>query len=143
MYGQITMNNKYRELLLYLLFGICTVAVNTVTYSLCYNALQIDNIFATIIAWFVAVVFAFITNRRYVFAVEKTDREGEIKECARFFLCRFLSGILDIGIMAIAVSWLQGNSVFWKLISNVVVTVANYLASKLWVFSKSINENRQ
>ena len=57
------MNNKYRELLLYLLFGVCTVAVNTVAYSLCYNVLQIDNIFATIIAWLVAVVFAFITNR--------------------------------------------------------------------------------
>ena len=138
----MTKLNKYRELLLYLLFGACTVGVNTGVYTLCLKVFHIHNVFSVIIAWFVAVLFAFFTNRKFVFAVDKTDRRSMITECFRFFICRLLSGILDVAIMAIAVSWLQGNSVFWKLLSNIAVIIANYLGSKFWVFSEDKKKNK-
>lgn len=130
-------SNKYRPLLLYLIFGVCTVAINAVVYSICCSVFQIKNIPSAVLAWSVAVVFAFFTNKHYVFTSKDNALRSSVQEGARFFLCRVLSGSLDIAIMAIAVSWLHGSNILWKLISNVIVTIANYWISKLWIFTNS------
>lgn len=127
---------KYRQLLLYLLFGVCTTIINTIAYGVLYETLAINNVLSTIIAWLLAVLFAFITNKIFVFQSENTDATGTIKELVSFFSCRLLTGLLDVAIMVVAVDCMNGNSLFWKLISNVIVTIINYVASRLLIFKQ-------
>lgn len=131
---------KNKQLLLYLFFGICTTAINTICYWLLYDVLMLSNIVSTILAWLVAVVFAFVTNKILVFESKRTNATERINEVISFFGCRLLTGILDVAIMAVFVDMLQWNGLFWKLLSNIIVTIINYIASKFLIF-KSAKEN--
>lgn len=62
--------NRHKSLISYAFFGVCTTAANVITYDIFYNKLQVPNIIATIIAWVVAVIFAFITNKLFVFSMQ-------------------------------------------------------------------------
>ena len=127
---------KNKQLLLYLFYGICTTAINTICYWLLYDALTLSNIVSTILAWLAAVVFAFVTNKVFVFESKRTNTTDRINEVISFFGCRLLTGILDAAIMAFAVDMLQWNGLLWKLISNIIVTIINYIASKFLIFRK-------
>ena len=126
---------KYRDILLYLVFGVLTTAINIFAYHLCYQIFDVDNIVRTIIEWVVAVVFAFITNKIFVF--ESTAEKGKaIIEAANFFACRIGTGVIEVGIMYLFVDVLAFNGTIMKLITNVIVIIVNYIASKLFVFRK-------
>ena len=127
---------KNKQLLLYLFFGICTTAINTICYWLLYDVLPFGNLLSTILAWLAAVIFAFITNKLFVFESKRTSTQECINEVVSFFGCRLLTGILDVVIMAVAVDMLRWNGLLWKLISNIIVTIINYIASKFWIFKK-------
>lgn len=131
---------KYREVVLYLFFGICTTAVNTICYGLTYELISINNIVSTIIAWLAAVIFAFVTNKIFVFQSQSTNIMEQLREVVSFFGCRLATGVLDVIIMAVAVDYLGWNGLLWKLISNVIVTIINYVASKFWIFKNSDKE---
>ena len=130
----IEVMRKNKQLLLYLFFGICTTTINTTSYWLLYDVLSLENILGTILAWFAAVIFAFITNKLFVFESKRTNTQERINEFASFFGCRLLTGILDVVIMAVAVDMLRWNGLLWKLISNIIVTIINYIASKFLIF---------
>ena len=125
-----------KQLVLYLFFGICTTAINTVAYCLFYEVLAWSNISCTILAWIFAVVFAFITNKIFVFESRKTGAAECWKEVTSFFGCRLLTGILDALIMIVAVDILRRNGLLWKLITNIMVIIINYIASKFVIFKK-------
>ena len=130
---------KNKQLLLYLFFGICTTAINTICYWLLYDVLPFGNLLSTILAWLAAVIFAFITNKLFVFESKRTSTQECINEVVSFFGCRLLTGILDVVIMAVAVDLLKWSGLLWKLISNIVVTVINYFASKRIIFRDTRN----
>lgn len=127
---------KYKQVILYLFFGGCTTVINTVVYGLLYGYWKIANVPSTIVAWLAAVVFAFITNRSLVFESQETELRGRLREFVSFFGCRVLTGILDVVIMAVAVDRMGWNGILWKLISNVLVIILNYIASKFFIFRK-------
>lgn len=126
---------KNKELLLYLFFGICTTGINTLCYWLFYDLIAFNNVVSTILSWFLAVIFAFITNKIFVF--DKKSNEHLFKELTSFFAYRFFTGILDVVIMAIAVDLMNWNPLLWKLISNIIVTIINYITSKFLVFKNN------
>ena len=128
---------KYRQIFWYLFFGVCTMILNTVCYTVLYELLEVPNVPSTVIAWLAAVIVAFVTNKLVVF--ESRGRAGKgLFELVSFFGCRVATGLLDVLIMWIAVDLLAGNSVLWKLVSNVIITVLNYIVSKFFIFkSKS------
>jgi putative flippase GtrA len=130
---------KNKQLLLYLFFGICTTAINTICYWLLYDVLPFGNLLSTILAWLAAVIFAFITNKLFVFESKRTSTQDCINEVVSFFGCRLLTGILDVVIMAVAVDLLKWSGLLWKLISNIVVTIINYFASKRIIFRDTRN----
>ena len=132
---ELLKNNK--QLLLYLFFGACTTAVNTICYWLLYDVLTLNNVVSTVIAWGAAVVFAFVTNKVFVFESKRANATERVNEVVSFFGCRLLTGILDVIIMAIAVDILHWNGLFWKLFSNILVTVINYIASKFLIFKNT------
>ena len=126
--------NKYKTLILYLFFGGCTTLINIICYFVTYEVLLISNFLSTVIAWLASVLFAFITNKQYVFESKCTNAKEKWRELFSFFSCRFITGILDIVIMIIAVDIMEWNSMLWKIISNIIVIVINYVASKYLVF---------
>ena len=127
---------KHRGLILYVLVGALTTLVNMAAYWLCFNMLGIPNVSATVTAWILAVSFAFITNKVWVFESRSFDGKTLWREIPAFFGARLLTGLLDVGIMYAAVDMLGWNALVWKLISNVIVIVLNYVASKLVIFKK-------
>ena len=87
----IELLKKYREVISYLIFGFLTTLVNFVTYFIAHNLLGIDEIISNIIAWFVAVVFAFITNKTIVFESKKKTFKALAYEVSSFFIFRIVT----------------------------------------------------
>ncbi len=127
---------KYKSFIMYAVFGVLTTVVNMAAYFLCYNLLKIPNVPSTVIAWILAVLFAFITNKLWVFDSPSFDAQTLKHEIPTFFGARLATGILDVVIMYLAVDLAHMNPTVWKLISNVLVIIINYVASKLVIFKK-------
>ncbi len=127
---------KYKSFIFYAFFGVCTTLVNLLFYRLFYFVLGISNVPSTVIAWLFAVLFAFITNKLWVFDSKSFEITTFLPELVKFFICRIATGLLDVLIMWIAVDKMRWNAMAWKLISNVLVIVLNYAASKLVIFVK-------
>lgn len=128
----ILIYKKYREQINYIIFGILTTIINIISYHLLFNILQCTNLISNILAWILAVIFAYLTNRRFVF---KSYSKNIINEVVSFFGCRLLTGLLDIVIMYISVDLLFINGLVMKCFSNAVVIIINYIASKKIIFS--------
>ena len=127
-----------KEIILYVVFGVLTTIVSLVTYYVCVgtilnaeNAIQLQ--IANIIAWIVSVVFAYITNRKFVF--ESTNK-NKLGEATKFVTSRIATLLMDMLIMFLGVTLLKLNDGIIKLISQVIVIVANYVFSKIFVFKK-------
>ena len=126
---------KYREVILYLVFGVATTLVNFAVFYL-LDFLGVHYLAATLIAWFVSVLFAYLTNRRFVFASEAKGAGAILKEALLFFAGRGFSGLLDMGLMALGVEVFRWDERIWKIPVNILVIVLNYVISKLLVFRK-------
>jgi len=127
---------KYKDIIPYAFFGVCTTVVNTLAYMLCARTLEMEVVPSTIIAWFVAVLFAYLTNRKWVFHSEARTRAEIAREVLSFYSCRIATGVVDWIIMYIFVDVLQMNDLVIKIAANVVVIVLNYVASKVLIFKK-------
>ena len=133
------MYTKNTEAFRYLFFGAVTTFVNIITYFITYNLLHIPNVISTIIAWIISVIVAYITNKLWVFESKSFESKVLIKEVSSFFSCRLLTGILDVAIMWICVDLLLLNSTVIKILSNIIVIIANYAVSKMFIFKKEDN----
>lgn len=125
---------KYESVVRYLFFGICTTIVNIAVYFVCSRVCGMRVVMATSVAWIVSVVFAYITNRIWVF---KSIRQGFFsifKETVSFFACRLSTGFLDVCFMFVFVDILGCGDVVTKMFSNLIVIILNYVASKVFVF---------
>lgn len=127
---------KYWDVIPYLFFGVCTTVVNVISYWVCAHALTLKTMLSTIIAWILAVLFAYVTNRKWVFHSDVHEAKDICKEMTSFFGCRLATGIVDWLSMFVFVELLGANDVFVKLAANIVVIVLNYVASKLIIFKK-------
>ena len=128
--------HKHREVLLYLIFGGLTTVVNYGVYLLCARLLPVDaTTVPTAIAWVLSVLFAYATNRAWVFR-SKTRGAAVVREMAAFFGARVFSGLLDVAIMWAAVDRMGYNDLVVKLLSNVLVILINYFLSKFLIFRK-------
>ena len=88
---------------------------------------------ANIISWITGVLFAYITNRKFVF---ESKEKNKIKEASKFVTSRVATLLMDMIIMFIGVTTLKFNDKIIKLVSQVLVVIANYLLSKIIVFKK-------
>lgn len=132
----IKIYDKYKESILYLFFGALTTLVNIVVYTLLARLFKIDYMASNIIAWILSVIFAYITNKVYVFESSTTSKKGLVIEIFSFFIARILSLVLDVLVMYIGIYVLNGNDIVVKVLSNILVIIANYFMSKLFVFRK-------
>jgi putative flippase GtrA len=128
--------NKKKEILLYLVFGGLTTLVNIVTYWFFTDVFDFDYKFSTTIAWLISVIFAYVTNKLYVFQSRQTNNKGLLKEFLSFILFRVFSYILDIVSMIILIEFLLLNDLIAKIIANIIVVAFNFIASKWFIFRK-------
>ena len=128
---------KHWDIISYLFFGVCTTIVNYIIYLPCYNLLGISATVSNMIAWVVAVAFAYLTNKPFVFKSNDWSKETVIPELSKFVGCRIGSGAAETVILFLAVDLLGWNGNIWKLITQVMVVILNYIGSKLLVFTKN------
>ena len=142
---------KYQEPILYIVFGVLTTLVNILVYYLLADIASIYYLIANVIAWVVSVLFAFVTNKIFVFESKSWKASIVLPEMGGFFLARIATGVVDMVLMWLLIDvcllgemkfalpmtavTLSGE-MFAKILVNVVVIVLNYVASKLWIFRK-------
>ena len=129
---------KYREIISYLIVGGLTTVVSLVTYYACVltaldpnHPVQLQC--ANILSWIAAVAFAYVTNRRFVF---RSRNKHMLREAGAFVASRVGTLVMDMALMFIMVTLGGLNDKLAKLVVQVVVTVANYVLSKFFVFHK-------
>ena len=125
---------KYWDVLSYLFFGVLTTVVNYLIYLPCYNMLHLSASVSNAIAWVVAVAFAYLTNKPWVFKSHDWSRQTVIPELTKFVGCRVASGVAETLILLVTVDLMHWNGNIWKLLTSVIVVVLNYIGSKLFVF---------
>ena len=127
---------KYWDILIYLVFGVLTTVVNYAVYLPVYNFCGISAAVSNMIAWVVAVIFAFLTNKPFVFHSYDWSAKTVVPELIKFVSCRLASGVMETVILFLAVDCMNWDGNIWKLITQVLVIVINYVGSKLLVFRK-------
>lgn len=127
---------KHYDILAYLFFGVLTTLVNYIVYLPCYNLLHLSASLSNVIAWAVAVAFAYLTNKPFVFKSHDWSAKTVIPELSKFVGSRVLSGALETAIIFVTVDLLSWNGNVMKFVTSVLVVILNYVASKLIVFKK-------
>ncbi len=125
---------KYKEILLYLLFGGLTFVVSIGSFALFEQVLKMSPLIANIFSWILAVAFAYITNRIWVFKDVAHGAAGIIKEIFAFFAGRAATLALEELILYIGITLMGFPSIAVKVVGQVVVIVSNYFISKIIVF---------
>ena len=127
---------RYKSQLLYLFFGGFTTLVNLAVYGVCTRMADLSTALSTAIAWGAAVLFAYLTNRTWVFESRARTVPDILREAWSFLLCRLATFGLDLAIMYFCVDRLGLPDMPVKMLSNLLVIVLNYVASKVIIFSK-------
>lgn len=126
---------KYKEIISYLFFGGLSTIVNFITYFIFAKVFQCDEVLGSGIAWLSAVLFAYITNKIFVFKSQKSTFIETIKEAISFLGARVVSGILcDIGTFAVMIKILNINDIIAKIVTQIMVIIVNYIFSKFIIF---------
>lgn len=127
---------RHHEMILYIFFGGLAFLVSIFTFAFFHMLLDINELIANVLSWIITVLFAFFTNRIWVFkAYTKTYRELIVQLFA-FLGGRIITLIVEEGILFIFITLLNLNSMMIKISAQVIVIVLNYVISKLVIFKK-------
>lgn len=137
---------KYREAILYVFFGGLTTLINIIVYGACTQLLHLSTGVSNALAWVLSVLFAYFTNRKWVFESAARQPRELLREFSSFVSCRLGTGVMDQIIMVLGVDVLGARFIpaayadLWsmglKVASNVLVIILNYVFSKLIIFRK-------
>lgn len=128
--------SQHKDLISYLFFGVLTTLVNYLVYLPLLNWAGLSGALSNAVAWVISVVFAFLTNKPFVFHSNDWHFKTVVSEFVKFVGCRLGSGLVETAIILLFVDlWMfDGNTV--KLVTSVLVVILNYIGSKLLVFRK-------
>ena len=125
---------RYREQVLYLVFGAAAMVVSIATFWAAERVLGLPALAANIVSWVCAVAFAYLTNRTWVFESRAAGAHAVAREAAAFAAGRVVTLALEEAILFLGIELLGLDSMLVKVVGQVVVVVGNYLISKLVVF---------
>lgn len=128
--------SKYKEVILYLVFGGLSFIVSICTYALFNVYLGINELIANILSWIITVLFAFLTNRIWVFDSPTSGVQDFLKQMAAFFGGRIITLVVEEVIILVFISILGFNSMIVKIVAQIIVILLNYIISKLIIFKK-------
>lgn len=142
---------KYKEPILYVFFGGLTTLVNYIIYFSCTEGFRLGWSAATVLAWIGAVLFAYVTNRRWVFESSAIGVQAVVLEFAKFIAARLLSLGMEWVTLKLLLDILHMNNYIYaslpvgefaaKTIAQVIVIIANYIFGKWVVFRKKNIKN--
>ncbi|MDF2588236.1 MAG: GtrA family protein [Anaerocolumna sp.] len=125
-----------RETITYIIAGVLTTIVNFISYYVFCNLLGIENLFANVIAWIIAVIFAYVINYVWVFRSKKGEKKQELEKVSKFFGARLFSlGVEELGLY-VFVNILNWNNLIVKASLAVIVIILNYFFSKVFIFNE-------
>ena len=125
---------KYKEGILYLFFGGCTVLLAIAVFAYLHRIIRINSLFANIISWITGVLFSFFTTRRWVFQAHKNSFSILLKQLFEFCSARALTLLLQEVLIYIFIIKLNLNSMAVKICTEIINIVLNYLVSKFIIF---------
>ncbi len=132
------MNKLSRELIVYLIAGVATTAVDwAVTYVL--SLFGLSPTLGNTVAVIVSIIFAYIVNSRWVFETKPDNIKTDIKMFSEFVGARVVSSVIQVGGIFLFAEKLGFNQFIVKAFLSVFVIVFNYVVSKLWIFKKGDN----
>ena len=138
---------KHKEIIVYIIFGGLTTVVNWLTYGWLVKYVHININISNVVAWIVAVLFAYFTNKIWVFNSKKWDALSLLKEFSLFIGARLISGIFEIISLPVLIfigfnqQILGIDGFFAKVIISIFVVLLNYITSKLFIFKQKTNNN--
>ncbi|MEE0946885.1 MAG: GtrA family protein [Acutalibacteraceae bacterium] len=128
---------KYKETLLYIIFGVMTTVISVSVFDFFTRTIKLDELISNIISFIIAVLFAFITNRNWVFKEGK--KQPFLSSMLLFYSSRLITLLIEELILLVFVKLLSLNALFIKTASQAVVIILNYIISKFFIFK---NKNR-
>ncbi len=124
-----------RETVMYVFFGVLTTALSFVMFEL-GTFLGFNVFYANTFSTVIAVSFAFVTNKLWVFNSKSFRFFDVLSEFLKFCSGRLFTFLVETGLLIWLVSWLGFNKTYCKLFTSVVIIVLNYVVSKWGVFRK-------
>lgn len=123
-----------KEIINYLIFGLLTTIVNYIVFFLLLLLFkQIPTVISNTIAWFISILFAYFTNRRWVFQSQAKGLKAILIEFWWFLIARIFSLFIDNLIVYLGIDRWHQNELLVKLVSQILIVILNYLFSK-WIF---------
>ena len=127
---------QYASVISYLVFGVLTTVVNIGVFDVLDTYAHWNYQVATVLAWFISVLFAYSTNKVWVFNSKTTTSQALMTELGSFFFFRILSLFMDMAMMWLGISILHASPLLTKVVDNVVIVVVNYLFSRVFIFKR-------
>lgn len=125
---------KDQEIFKYILFGVLTTVVNIAVFFLFDTVLNFSYIIANAISIIAAILFAFFTNKKYVFKAKSQSWKLAFKEFYLFVGLRSVSGLFDMLSMWMLVDFMNLETNLSKILTQFIIVVLNYIFSKLYIF---------
>lgn len=132
--------NAMREGIAYLIFGVLTTLVDYVISNALFYIAGMPSIPAQTIAWVAAVLFAFVTNKWWVFNSHTLVPSEVWKEFVSFVVCRIATFLFNLAALFVMVDLMKMEFFICKLLISVVVVILNYVFSKILIFAKKKDE---
>lgn len=128
---------NHKEGMRYLVFGAFTTVVNIVVFEICKNLWDMPTTISNIIAWILAVFFAYLTNKWFVFYSKAENLKKLFAEVGYFFVARIFTLVVETVFLYVTIDYYELNSILMKIISNILVIILNFILSKLFIFKKN------
>lgn len=132
----INIYKKYEEVINYLIVGGLTTVVSILIYALFTKLFHVNYMISNLISWIGSVLFAYVTNKKFVFKSKCENKKKVFTEIYQFFKYRVFSFIIDVLLMYVLVELITFDDMIAKVIVQIVVIILNYVFSKLFVFKK-------
>ncbi len=129
----------HKEGMRYLVFGALSTVLNIVVFAICAKLARLSTTISNTIAWIAAVLFAYVTNKIYVFNSKTTGIKDLVREILSFFGARIATLVLETAFLWVVIDKLGFNDIFMKIISNIIVIILNFVFSKIFIFKKEKN----
>lgn len=132
---------EHREGMRYLVFGVLSTIINIVVFAICCRIIKIPVLISTIISWIIAVLFAYVTNKLYVFDSKVIQKKELAREIISFFNARIVTLVIETVFLWATVIKLGLNEIIMKIIVNIIVIVLNFVFSKIFIFKEEKNRS--
>lgn len=127
---------RHKKMILYLFFGGAAFVISVASYVFANVGLGINELVANLISWILAVMFAFFTNRTWVFEGKTNSWMEFWMQMFRFFMGRVVTLLIEELILFVFITWMQLESISVKIAAQIVVITINYVISKIWIFKE-------